>query len=430
MYAVISTVIGVFWGEIDSKSEVKDCKLYSSVDIAGANTLEELFLKYKEPIITKINSNDENDWVTDSNTLYETLKGTKNIRYTKMGELKGFRTAVNKYIKNLDDYKESEYNLTIKKFSLNTASFSLKKRVDQRDIFIAQSIKSIDDINTILNTIYARLSEWYSLHFPELQELARDNEQYIKLVHKLSISPKEEISKESFGALSDKRQDEIIATSQKSLGGDMDLIDLKPITDLASFGVEIIKVKERLEEYIDEAMTDVAPNLQSIVGSLLGARLISLSGSLRNLAKSPASTVQVLGAERSLFRHIKTGDDPPKHGVIFQSALIHASKLHQRGKIARVLAGKLAIASRVDFFTGEFIGDILKADIEKKVEDIKKKHPTPSEKQLTRKKPVRKSPKKPRRRQGKDQKRYRKDDKGQKYRKRRTDKKKKERSRK
>jgi nucleolar protein 56 len=160
---------------------------------------------------------------------------------------------------------------------------------------------------------------------------------------------------------------------------------MSPISQLASFGVEILKIKDNLEKYIEESMKDVAPNLQTLVGSLLGARLISLAGNLENLAKRSSGTVQVLGAEKALFRHLRSGEDPPKHGVIFQSPLIHSAKLHQRGKIARALAGKLSIAARVDYFSGEFIGPTLVNNLEKRIVEIQEAFPEPTEKQVARK---------------------------------------------
>jgi nucleolar protein 56 len=125
-------------------------------------------------------------------------------------------------------------------------------------------------------------------------------------------------------------------------------------------------------------MEEVAPNTKAMVGALLGARLIAVAGSLQNLAMRPASTIQVLGAEKALFRSLKTGARPPKHGLIFQHTLLHDAKKWQRGKIARALAGKLAIAVRADAFgEGRYIGDSLKADLDKRIEEIRQKYKEP-----------------------------------------------------
>ena len=124
-------------------------------------------------------------------------------------------------------------------------------------------------------------------------------------------------------------------------------------------------------------MQEVAPNTKTIAGSLLGARLIAIVGGLMNLAKLPASTMQILGAENALFRSLKTNARPPKHGVIFQHPLIHDGKRWQRGKIARALAGKLSIAARVDAFNGKYAGDELKADLDKRIEEIRERYANP-----------------------------------------------------
>ena len=137
------------------------------------------------------------------------------------------------------------------------------------------------------------------------------------------------------------------------------------------------KLREGMETYLDKTMDEVAPNTKAIVGALLGARLIAISGGLQNLAKRPASTMQVLGAEKALFRAIKTGARPPKHGLIFQHTLIHDAQRWQRGKIARAIAGKLAIAVRIDVYRGTYAGDKLKKALDKRIEEIRAKYPEP-----------------------------------------------------
>jgi nucleolar protein 56 len=114
---------------------------------------------------------------------------------------------------------------------------------------------------------------------------------------------------------------------------------------------------------------------------MIGARLLSLAGGLEELSRLPASTVQVLGAEKALFRALKTGANPPKHGIIFQHPLIHRASWWQRGKVARVLAGKLSIATRIDAYSGEYQADELKYTLDKRIEDIKKKYPKPTRKE-------------------------------------------------
>jgi nucleolar protein 56 len=142
-----------------------------------------------------------------------------------------------------------------------------------------------------------------------------------------------------------------------------------------------------LENYLEKAMDEVAPNVKALTGALLGARLIAITGGLTNLARRPSSTIQVLGAEKALFRSLKTGARPPKHGMIFQHAYLHDAKRWHRGKIARALAGKLAIAARVDAFRGKYVGEELKASLDKRIEEIREKYVEPPP--VTEKKPKR-----------------------------------------
>lgn len=149
-------------------------------------------------------------------------------------------------------------------------------------------------------------------------------------------------------------------------------------------------LRQELETYLEKTMEEVAPNTKALVGPLVGARLIAFAGGLTNLARKPASTIQVLGAEKALFRSLKTGARPPKHGLIFQDTLLHDAKRWQRGKIARALAGKLAIAARADAFGGRHISDELKTHLEKRIKEIQEKYAEPPP--ITERKPKREMP--------------------------------------
>ena len=169
--------------------------------------------------------------------------------------------------------------------------------------------------------------------------------------------------------------------------------DLAQIQSMCKHVLELYHVRQTLENYVESVMQDVAPNTKKIAGALLGGRLIALAGGLMNLAKLPASTMQVLGAEKALFRSLKTKARPPKHGIIFQHPLIHDGKRWQRGKIARALAGKLTIAARVDAFKGNYVGDDLLADLNKRVEEVIERYPNappppPPEKREHRRRPM------------------------------------------
>jgi nucleolar protein 56 len=162
----------------------------------------------------------------------------------------------------------------------------------------------------------------------------------------------------------------IVRLAETSMGANLSQTDLLHIQSLCENILNQYRLREKLEHYLEKIMKEVAPNIEAIIGPLLGARLIALAGGLTNLAKMPSSTIQVLGAEKALFRSLKTGTPPPKHGIIFQHTLLHEAKKKQRGKIARAMAGKLAIAARADAFGSRFIGEQLKTSLEKRIEEI------------------------------------------------------------
>jgi len=170
-------------------------------------------------------------------------------------------------------------------------------------------------------------------------------------------------------------------------------MDMNIIQTVANIWLELYDLRQKLTDYIAQVMKEVAPNVTALVGPLLGARLLSLAGSLEELAKLPASTVQVLGAEKALFRALRTGGKPPKHGVIFQYPEIRKAPKWQRGKISRALATKLSIAARIDFFTGRYVGDELRSKLIERIEEIKKLYPKPPKREVKEAKPSRREAK-------------------------------------
>ena len=267
--------------------------------------------------------------------------------------------------------------------SMELAKLKIKGAAEKRDLIIAQAIQTLDDLDRTVNLFMGRLREWYGTHFPEFDRLIEKHETYARLVMNLGYRENfsfETLEKEGIP----KERAEITAkAAETSMGADIAEQDLTQIQALSRNVLELYELRKNMENYVDKTMEEVAPNTRAIAGSLLGARLIAIAGSLQNLAMRPASTIQVLGAEKALFRSLKTGARPPKHGLIFQHALLHDAKRWQRGKIARALAGKLAIAARADAFGGRYVGDALKAAVDKRIEEIRKKYkepPPPKEK--------------------------------------------------
>ncbi|MCS7385916.1 MAG: C/D box methylation guide ribonucleoprotein complex aNOP56 subunit [archaeon GB-1867-005] len=269
----------------------------------------------------------------------------------------------------------------------------LREAAEKRDLLIAHAVNAIDDLNKSINLLVSRLREWYGVHFPELNDLVRDHSSFIRLVSSLGLRrnfTEENLIKLGFP---ESRARKISSIASASVGADIAEMDIEPIMRISSIINEMYRMRDELENYIEQTMDEVAPNIKGLVGALIGARLIALAGGLEELSRLPASTIQVLGAEKALFRALRSGAKPPKHGVIFQYPEIHRSPRWQRGKIARALAGKLAIAARVDAFTGTYIADELKEDLRKRIEEIKKLYAKPP-KRIVRRRPPKKRRKK------------------------------------
>jgi nucleolar protein 56 len=288
-----------------------------------------------------------------------------------------------------------EFSLWTHDLAVEIAKLRVKGAVEKRDLIIAQAIQTLDDLDKAINLFMGRVREWYGIHFPELDRLLDKHETYARLV--LNLGTRENFAAEKLEKeeIPKSKAEQIAKAAETSMGADLAETDLTQIQALCKSIVNLYQLRQSLENYLDKAMEEVAPNIKTLTGSLLGARLIAIAGGLTNLAKRPASTIQVLGAEKALFRSLKTGTRPPKHGIIFQHAYLHDAKRWHRGKIARALAGKLAIAARIDAFGDRCIGEELKADLEKRIEEIREKYVEPP--QILERKPEREE----RRRRGK-----------------------------
>jgi len=210
-----------------------------------------------------------------------------------------------------------------------------------RDLLVIQAVNSIEELNTVSNMLINRLREWYGFYNPEFVKETSSNEELIVKI------------------VSAKKQ-------KDSMGADLEKQDLKIILDLSEQICSLHKMKEELIEYLDKTMQEVCLNINAIAGSFIGAKLLSFAGSLKNLSEMTSSTVQMLGAEKALFRHLHGQGKSPKHGILVNHELVKGAQFKDKGKVARALADKIAIASKVDYFNGEFVGDKLIAELEKR----------------------------------------------------------------
>jgi nucleolar protein 56 len=254
----------------------------------------------------------------------------------------------------------------------------LRAEAAERDKLVIHAIGVLDELDKFTNILSGLIREWYSTHFPELNRLVPEHQTYLKLV--LGLGPREKFTQAAVKGvvgLPDEDTAHIAEAAESSLGAPFDELDIKVLQDCAREISSLQEVRERVARHIDELMAQVAPNMRAVVGGSIGARLISIAGGLGALARQPASTLQILGAERALFRSLRTRARPPKHGVIYQYPEVRGAPKWQRGKIARALAGKLSIAARVDMMSGEFVGDRLADDLKSRIADIKAKYKEP-----------------------------------------------------
>merc|ERR1711970_796514 len=281
--------------------------------------------------------------------------------------LRGIRLHFPSFVAGLTPTAEAKAQLGL---GHSYSRAKVKFNVHRVDNMIIQAIALLDQLDKDINTFAMRVREWYSYHFPELVKIVPDNYTYARVACFLKsrkdfdaakVEPLEEIVMDSAKAQA------IFDASRMSMGMDISDIDLINIDRFAKRVVALADYRKQLFGYLEDRMKMCAPNLSSLIGDLVGARLISHAGSLTNLAKYPASTVQILGAEKALFRALKTRGNTPKYGLIFHSTFIGRAGAKNKGRISRYLANKCSIASRIDCFSenpSSVFGDHLKQQVE------------------------------------------------------------------
>ncbi|CAH0492215.1 unnamed protein product [Peronospora farinosa] len=293
-----------------------------------------------------------------------------NTSETTLEIVRGVRMHFSTFVKEL-----AQGNLAKAQLGLghSYSRAKVKFNVNRADNMIIQAIALLDQMDKDINTFAMRVREWYSWHFPELVKIVNDNYVYarcasfIKNRNTLSEDSLEELSKI---VLDEDKAQQILHASRSSMGMDMSEIDMINVDNFTTRLVKLAEYRRQLHDYLVSKMSTVAPNLASLIGESVGARLISHAGSLTNLAKCPASTVQILGAEKALFRALKTRGNTPKYGLLFHSTFIGRAAAKNKGRISRYLANKCAIASRIDSFIDEpttKYGDKMREQVEERL---------------------------------------------------------------
>ena len=266
----------------------------------------------------------------------------------------------------------------VRQGALQAAEQKISTESSREDLQLVHGIQALDELDRFLNITSERVAEWYSLHFPELLQMIGDNVALSKLIVETGSRDQFTERKLEGKGFSEKKIEAIIVAAERSKGGTITERDINRIVGLARIAVATADDREKLAEYVESTMKRIAPNVNNVAGPSIGARLIAKAGGLDRLARLPASTIQVLGAEKALFRSLRTGARPPKHGILFQHDAVHTAPKWQRGKIARALANKIAIAARIDYYRGEK-EDSLTGTLEKRLDEIRVKYKEPKE---------------------------------------------------
>ena len=383
---IVPSLIGVFG--VNEVGEIEEKVLFEKDVEAAAKALSALqhgtVTELVEIIVSNLRGKGFRVFIFDNPRLGEAVKSTLGVDI----DVRTAEPCVSEFRSRLLDvavtsgFAETpeDFNKWVREVTSSLTRSQLRKASARQDLQIVQEVLALDDLDKTLNLYATRVREWYGLHFPELGDLVDKHETYLRLITSYGDRSNFEATPLQEVGLTEKKSEAIVQMASDSLGAEVAEGDMTQIRSMSEVALKMYEIRRSLESHIEEAMKECAPNITGLVGSSIGARLLALAGGLERLARMPASTIQVLGAETALFRSLKTGSLPPKHGIIFQSPLIHQSERWKRGKIARALAGKLAIAARIDAFSDRDQADHLRSDLERRVEEIHRKYSSPPRK--------------------------------------------------
>ncbi|BGP17822.1 hypothetical protein JCM10213_008378 [Rhodosporidiobolus nylandii] len=273
------------------------------------------------------------------------LEGVQVVSDSSVQDLyRGIRQQLHALLGDIDPRDLATMELGL---SHSLSRYKLKFSPDKVDTMIVQAIALLDDLDKEINIYSMRVKEWYGWHFPEMGKIITENITYAKVVKAMGFRTNYATTDFSH-ILPEELEETLKSAAAVSMGTEISDTDLAHIHLLADQVISITQYRTELYEYLRNRMAAIAPNLTALVGELVGARLIAHAGSLVSLAKQPASTVQILGAEKALFRALKTKHDTPKYGLIFHASLVGQAPQKLKGKMARMVATKAALSIRLD----------------------------------------------------------------------------------
>ncbi len=258
----------------------------------------------------------------------------------------------------------------MRKKLIDSAKKKVQRKYSERDVHIAKAVGLLEDVDQIANLLIEQLREWHAVHFPELSDIVKDNDSYLKLVSTLGKRDNFSAKKLNDVLQNEELSEQISKASENSMGSEVSSEDLKEMKLLATNCTGMREQREHLSKYLEDTMKKELPAFTELAGPVIGAKILAKVGSKKRLAFIPASALQLIGAEKALFMHFKKGVKGPKYGYLFQHPLVKAAKNEDKGRLARTIASKLAIAAKMDYFGSKESAEGLRKSIEKRAEQL------------------------------------------------------------
>ncbi len=261
---------------------------------------------------------------------------------------------------------------------ISAAKRKVQEKYEAKDVHIIKSVNLLEDLDSVANLLTEQLREWYSVHFPELNEIVPDQKEYLALCHYIGERGNFTAEKvlEHLNNKEDRdTADKIVSAAKSSIGSDVSPDDLDEMRSVALNCLNIIEEREAISKYLEQAMQKELPNFTALAGATIGAKMLAKIGSKKKLAFVPASTLQIVGAEKALFLHFRIGVKGPKHGYLYQHPLVKAASHENKGRMARTIAAKLSIAAKMDYFGSTGNAEDMKKQLEKRAKELsERKH--------------------------------------------------------
>ncbi|KAH9600706.1 Nop domain [Trypanosoma melophagium] len=356
VYALLELPAGVALFKVDGeKRKLKALLQFKSTADALATTTQVVNGELAKPVRKFLKKNFVEKEITEElavadSKLAKAIKETLAIPCIHGDEtLATFRALRAGVDELLQEVSAEQLNQTALGLAHNLNRYKLKFSPDKVDMMVVQAVALLEDLDKEINKYAMRAREWYGWHFPELAKIVNDNLLYAKIV--LATKTRFNVRDTDFSDfLEEELEQKVKDAAMVSMGTEIAEEDIANICRLCSEVVAAAKYRETLAAYLSSRMQTIAPNLTTMVGEQIGARLIQKAGSLLALAKYPSSTVQILGAEKALFRALKQRQATPKYGILYNAQVVARAAAANKGTMSRVLAAKTSLSARIDSF--------------------------------------------------------------------------------